>query len=157
MDGKMKIFNKSILVCSILCAMFISCKTTEIVISNDASELEIIQTAQTAFDNGDKEGALKCYNKLLQLYGVNTATYVEGRYEIGHILLKEKKYEEAAERLRSLIRNDSKNYRPYIDLADCYLKLNRKQEAIDVLRDFQSFGLHNLAVNEMLEKLQMQA
>lgn len=93
----MKIFNKSILVCSILCAMFISCKTTEIVISNDASELEIIQTAQTAFDNGDKEGALKCYNKLLQLYGVNTATYVEGRYEIGHILLKEKKYEEAAD------------------------------------------------------------
>ena len=66
----------------------------------------------------------------------------------------EGRYEEAIERLKSLIRNDPKNYRPYIDLADCYVKINRMQDAADVLKSFQAFGIHNPAVNGMLDNLE---
>ena len=112
----------------------------------------LTRTGDAYRNTGDYKKAEEYYNKAMDIdFDIYAAL------GLALICKGEGKYEEAAERLRSLIRNDSKNYRPYIDLADCYLKLNRKQEAIDVLRDFQSFGLHNLAVNEMLEKLQMQA
>ena len=74
------------------------------------------------------------------------------RIAIGHY--KEGKYEEAVERLYRLIRNDEKNYRLYIDLADCYLKMNQKQKAIDALESFQKLGIRSTAISEMLSKIQ---
>lgn len=49
---------------------------------------------------------------------------------------------------------DPKNYRLYIDLADCYMKLNQKNKAIDILHEFQKTGIRSQAVNELLEKIQ---
>ena len=65
----------------------------------------------------------------------------------------EGKYEEAAEKLSGLIKNDPKNYRLYIDLADCYVQLNNKKQAIATLESFQKYGMRSTAVNEMLNKL----
>jgi thioredoxin-like negative regulator of GroEL len=53
-----------------------------------------------------------------------------------------------------LVQTDPKNYRLYIDLADCYVKMNQKNMAIEVLQNFQKQGIRSQAVNEMLEKLQ---
>ena len=58
-------------------------------------------------------------------------------------------------RVRQLVAKESEDKKESMPKSQSWQI--RKQEAIDVLRDFQSFGLHNLAVNEMLEKLQMQA
>ena len=63
------------------------------------------------------------------------------------------KFEEAISSLTRIIQADPKNYRLYIDLADCYIKLGQKQKAIDVLQDFQKLGIRSQAVAEMLEKL----
>ena len=65
----------------------------------------------------------------------------------------EGKYEEAIDRLSNLIKNDQKNYRLYIDLADCYIKLNKPQKAIEALESFQKFGIRSTAINELLDKL----
>lgn len=65
----------------------------------------------------------------------------------------EGKYEEAAEKLSSIIKNDPKNYRLYIDLADCYVQLNNRKQAITTLESFQKFGMRSTAINEMLDKL----
>ena len=65
----------------------------------------------------------------------------------------EGKYEEAIERLKSLIRDDRKNYRLYVDLAECYIKINRKPEAVAVLEDFQKIGIKSQAVNDLLERI----
>jgi len=67
------------------------------------------------------------------------------------------KYEEAVERLSSLIRNDPKNYRPYLDIADCYIKMNKKDAAAATLRNFQKLGIRSQAVNDMLDKLEKNA
>ena len=64
------------------------------------------------------------------------------------------KCEEAATSLQRLIQQDSKNFRIFIELADCFLKKGDKQQAIAVLEEFQRLGIRNTAVSEMLEKLQ---
>ena len=46
-----------------------------------------------------------------------------------------------------------KNYRLYVDLADCYVRQNKKEEAIKALEAFQTQEIHSSAVNEMLENL----
>jgi tetratricopeptide (TPR) repeat protein len=63
------------------------------------------------------------------------------------------KYNEAIESLRHLIQQDPKNYRFYIELADCFARKGDKKQAIDVLTEFQKMGLRNSSVIELLEKL----
>ncbi|MBQ0040260.1 MAG: tetratricopeptide repeat protein [Treponema sp.] len=76
-------------------AIMFSCKSQEVQVAPEASALEIVQQAQTAFDKGNKDQAIKYYEILLQRYGNNPATYVEARYEIAHIYVKQKKYKDA--------------------------------------------------------------
>ncbi len=73
-------------------ANFIACKSTQIEVPVEATNREIIQMAQTAYDNGKTNQALNYYDILLKRYGMDTATYVEGKYEIAHIYVKQKKY-----------------------------------------------------------------
>ncbi|MCL2139992.1 MAG: tetratricopeptide repeat protein [Treponema sp.] len=63
------------------------------------------------------------------------------------------KFEEAANSLCRLIQQDSKSYRIYIELADCYLKNGNKQKAIEALEEYQRQGIRNAQVAEMLDKL----
>ncbi|WP_455160842.1 tetratricopeptide repeat protein [Treponema lecithinolyticum] len=51
------------------------------------------------------------------------------------------------------MQTDPKNYRLYMDLADCYVKTNQKAKAVEILESFQKQGLRSQAVAEMLEKL----
>ena len=109
----------------------------------------ILTRAGDAYRNtGDYATATEYYQKALNiefdLYAV-----------LGLALISkgQGKFEEAISSLTRLIQADPKNYRLYIDLADCHIKLNQKQEAIDVLQKFQKIGIRSQAVAEMLEKL----
>lgn len=85
----------SAIILAVISFSFISCISQNVEVPPEATSLEIIQQAQNAFDSGKKNRAIKYYEVLLQRYGNNPAIYVEGRYEIAHILIKQKKYEEA--------------------------------------------------------------
>lgn len=74
---------------------FFSCASAKVEVPDNASSLEIIQLAQTALDKGSAKKSLQYYEILLQRYGMNTAVYIEGRYEIAHIYVKQKKYSKA--------------------------------------------------------------
>jgi tetratricopeptide (TPR) repeat protein len=63
------------------------------------------------------------------------------------------KYEDAVSSLRRLKQQDIKNYRIYVELADCCLKMGDKRQAVEVLEEFQKLGIRNAQVAEMLEKL----
>lgn len=63
-------------------------------------------------------------------------------------------YDAAIVRLTDLIHNDEKNYRLYIDLADCYVKMGNKKKALDTLISFQKFGIRSQAINEFIDKIQ---
>ncbi len=86
--------------------LLLSCATTKktaVTLDPDASAAEIVQMAQTATDAGDLQGAESYYIALLQRYGMDNARYVEGRYEIAHLLIKQKKYAQALPMLDEVI------------------------------------------------------
>ena len=62
--------------------------------------------------------------------------------------------EEAAKRFENLIKNDPRNGRLYVDLAECYVAMNRKQDAVKVLSDYMKMDSRNIAVRNTLDKLQ---
>jgi tetratricopeptide (TPR) repeat protein len=63
------------------------------------------------------------------------------------------KMEEAAASLTRLIQADPKNYRLYLELADCYIKMNLKARAVETLQSFQRFGIRSQPVMEFLDKI----
>jgi tetratricopeptide (TPR) repeat protein len=62
-------------------------------------------------------------------------------------------YQDAIDSLTRLIQNEPNNYRLYIELADCYLHINRRQDALNTLRQFQALGIRNQQVNDMVADL----
>jgi tetratricopeptide (TPR) repeat protein len=63
------------------------------------------------------------------------------------------KHQEAVESLRRLIQQDPKNYRFYVEIADCYVKMNDRKKALEYLEKFQKLGLRNNTISELAEKL----
>ena len=115
----------------------------------DSKNKVILTRAGDAYRNmGDYKTASEYYNKALNieydLYAV-----------LGLALISkgEGRYEEAIISFSRLIQTDPKNYRLYMDLADCYVKTNQKAKAVEILESFQKQGLRSQAVAEMLEKL----
>ncbi|MBR1911479.1 MAG: tetratricopeptide repeat protein, partial [Treponema sp.] len=110
----------------------------------------ILTRAGDAYRNtGDYATATSYYNRAMDIdFDIYAAL------GLALICKGEGKYEVAIVRLSRLIRDDQKIYRLYIDLADCHLKLNQKQKAIEVLQSFQKLNIRSQAINEMLDKLQ---
>ncbi len=116
----------------------------------DPNNKVILTRAGDAYRNtGDYATATEYYEKALNiefdLYAV-----------LGLALISKGlgKYDEAIESLTRLTQQDPKNYRLYVDLADCYLKIGQKNRAIEVLQNFQQQGVKSMVVSELLSKLQ---
>lgn len=69
------------------------------------------------------------------------------------ILKGEGKYGEAAESFSRLIKREPKNFRFYIDLADCYLKEGDKAKALEVLNSTEKRGIINKAVRDFIKQI----
>ena len=63
------------------------------------------------------------------------------------------KYDEAIISFKRLIQQDNKNYRLYIELAECYLQTGDKRKAAEILEDFQKLGIKSAKVAEMLDSI----
>ncbi len=119
------------------------------ILKNDPDNKVILTRAGDAYRNtGDYKTAEEYYNRAMEIdFDIYAA--------LGLALLckGQGKYDEAVDRLNTLISNDPKNYRLYIDLADCYLKMNKKDKAIEVLKSFSKTGTKSSAISEMLDKI----
>ena len=116
----------------------------------DPKNKVILTRAGDAYRNtGDYKTAADYYNRAMDIdFDIYAAL------GLALICKGEGKFDEAIERLEKLIRDDKKNHRLYIDLADCFLKTGRKDKAAEALRSFQKQGIRNQAVNELLEKFE---
>jgi tetratricopeptide (TPR) repeat protein len=63
------------------------------------------------------------------------------------------KTEEAISSFRRLIQQDNRNYRLYIELADCYINAGDRRKAKETLEEFQKLGIKNQKINEMLDSI----
>jgi tetratricopeptide (TPR) repeat protein len=57
------------------------------------------------------------------------------------------KYDEAIYSLKKLILQDSRSYRIYSELSDCYLKNGENAKAVEILEDFKKMGIKKTANN----------
>lgn len=120
------------------------------ILEMDPKNKVILTRAGDAYRNtGDYRTAAEYYNKAMDIdFDIYAAL------GLALICKGEGKYDEAIERLMTLINGDPKNYRLYIDLADCYLKIRKKDKAIELLQSFGRQGIKSIAISEMLFKIQ---
>jgi hypothetical protein len=85
----------SALVCA-ACLFSLSCKSIPVEIPADMTAQELIQNGQSSFEKGKNKEALRYFNTVIEHYGTDQSLYIEARYEIGHMMIKQKKYDKAA-------------------------------------------------------------
>jgi tetratricopeptide (TPR) repeat protein len=119
------------------------------ILQQDPRNRVILTRAGDAYCNlGEFDKATEYYKRALAIefdpYGVlglATVAKLQGRFD------------DAIDSLLKLIQHDSKNQRPYLELADCYIRKNERERAIETLRSFQRHGIRSNAVLDMLEHL----
>jgi tetratricopeptide (TPR) repeat protein len=119
------------------------------ILEQDPRNKVILTRAGDAYRNTDNlDRAVAYYQRALN---IEFDTYaVLGLAIVAKIQCR---YDEAVESLKRLIQQDTRNYRLYLELADCLLKKGDKCEAVEVLEEFQRLGIRSIAVNEMLDKI----
>ena len=123
------------------------------ILKNDPHNKVILTRAGDAYRTlGDYKTATEYYEKALNiefdLYAV-----------LGLALLSKAQgnYDDAIESLGRLVQADPKNYRLYIDLADCYERKGNKKQAIEILQNCQRQGVRSQVINDNLARLQQDA
>ena len=91
---KTNIILITILFGSIFGFLTTGCKTLKEV-PEDMSAAQLIQQGQNSYGSGDYKAAQMYYNAVIDRFGDDTSTYVEARYELGHLFLKTKDYKRA--------------------------------------------------------------
>lgn len=100
----MKLTNlKSILAITIFTAIFASCSSSPKEIPEDLTAQELIQKGQDAFERRKYKESLRYYNTVIERHSNATTQYLEANYEIGHLFMKQKKYDQAKTVFEQLI------------------------------------------------------
>ena len=121
---------KKKLITSIL--VFFGCQSVPTDIQTDITEAELTKLAQAAYDNGNTKAATIYYETIIERFGDNPESFVSAKFELAHLLVKEKKYKEAKpilEEILGLYTEDFSNSLPpeYKKLAQIDLaKINEK-------------------------------
>ncbi len=73
---------------------FFSCNSVPLIPEN-ASATQLIQSGQDALDLANYKASETYYLATIQRYGMDTKTYIEARYELGRLYLKQEKWNKA--------------------------------------------------------------
>lgn len=96
-----KIFAKKIFrnfgtaFCATLALILISCNSVPDEIPEDLDANQLIQLGQDNYDAGKYKASEMYFNTVLERYGSDAKHYIEATYELGHLYMKQKRYEEA--------------------------------------------------------------
>ncbi|MBQ9908198.1 MAG: hypothetical protein IJM48_00180 [Treponema sp.] len=88
---------------ALFAALFASCSSTPKEIPSDLTAQELIQKGQSEFENGRYKASLKYYSAVTERFIDNPAVYAEATYEIGHLFMKQKKYDKAETVFQNLL------------------------------------------------------
>ena len=86
---------KTVLIGFIFLPALFSCSTVPKDIPEELTAQELIQKGQSEFENGRYAASLAYYNAVTERYAEYPALYLEASYEIGHLYMKQKKYDKA--------------------------------------------------------------
>jgi tetratricopeptide (TPR) repeat protein len=104
---------------------------------------------------GDAYRNMNSFDKAKEFYerALNIEFDIYAVLGLALISKAQEKFDEAVNSLKRLIQQDSMNYRFYIELSDCYLKMGNRRKAVETLEDFQKTGTRNKQITEMLESI----
>ncbi|MBR4448614.1 MAG: hypothetical protein IKS30_00235 [Treponema sp.] len=97
--------NKKItftIIAAVLTAVLTSCSSVPKEIPESLTAQELIQLGQSNFESENYKAALVYYNTAVERYADFPAIYVEAKFEIAHLYVKEKKYDLAVPVLNEL-------------------------------------------------------
>ncbi len=100
--------------------LLFSCRSTP-EISNDLTSAQLIQLGQNAYSASDYKNAELYYKTVIQRFGMDTAVYIEAKYELGHLYVTRKNYEKAYEAFSEIL--ELYEYAAAGDLPSAYKKL----------------------------------
>ena len=104
---------------------------------------------------GDAYRTMERFDEAVEYY--NNALNIEfDEYAILGLALINKSrgnYQEAIDSLKGLLKNDVKNHRLYTEIAECFLSLGRRDEALAILSEFQRLGIRNVYVQNLLDDI----
>lgn len=101
-------------------AVFISCATVK-EIPEDLTAPQLLQQGQAYLDVSDYKNAEAYFLETIKRYGDDTNTYIEAKYELGHLYIKTKDYEKAYNALDEIL--ELYSYAMAGDLPPAYKKL----------------------------------
>lgn len=84
------------------CTTLFSCAST-VNIPQNATSAQLIQLGQDALYSSRYSTAETYYTAVIKRYGMDISTYIEATYELGHLYLKQKKYEAAYQKFDEII------------------------------------------------------
>jgi tetratricopeptide (TPR) repeat protein len=119
------------------------------ILEQDPRNKVILTRAGDAYCNtGDYDKAKDYYHRALDIefdvYAALGLAIVSKH--AGHL-------DDAITSLEQLIKQDTKNYRPYLELADCYLRKNNKDRALETLKEFTSSGIRNPYISALFDEI----
>ncbi len=93
------------LLCALLCLTAASCGTfpTNENVPPNLTPTELKQRAQEHFDKGSKKKAIAYYEILITRYGSDVSIRTAAEFEIAHLLIKQKKWDQAERMLKEII------------------------------------------------------
>ena len=119
------------------------------ILEKDPNNKVILTRAGDAYRNmGDYDLAQQYYQRALDI-----EFDVYAVLGLAMICKVQGKFSEAALSLNRLIQSDPKNYRLYLELAECQMNTGDRQGAIATLQDFQKLGIRNQLISEMMDKI----
>ncbi|MDR2634078.1 MAG: tetratricopeptide repeat protein [Treponema sp.] len=119
------------------------------ILEQDPRNKVILTRAGDAYRNlGDYEQAVNYYRRALN---IEFDTYAV--LGLAVVAKAQGKYDEAIESLQRLIQQDARNYRLYLELADCFLRNGGRNKALETLEAFQRMGIRNTTIMEFCERL----
>jgi tetratricopeptide (TPR) repeat protein len=105
---------------------------------------------------GDAYCTLKDYDKAIEYYRRALSIDFDTYAMLGLAIVdrEQGRCDSAISSLRTLLDNEPKNHRAFKELAECYVQMNDTAGAIEVLREFQTFGIKNNHIYDMLTRLE---
>ena len=83
-------------------SLFTSCTKLKD-IPEDKTSAQIIQMGQNAVAESDYKAAKYCYQTAINRFGTDANVFAEAKYELGHVYLKQRKYDQAYETFNELL------------------------------------------------------
>lgn len=96
---KLDFFALPLMACA---ALFLGCNTVPKEIPEDLDARQLIQLGQDSFDNVHYKAAELYFNTVLERFGDDPKHYLEAKYELGHLYLRQKKYSAAYDNLKEI-------------------------------------------------------